>query len=233
MPVSTRVLPASGPSASRGSGPSSSNWRPCSRRRAISSRESPPRRASRRSARPGSGPMPGTSAICSGVASSSASMRAEVAGERARVGEADALDAEAEQHAGERPLLRALDRLDQVAGRDLGEALQLLKRLGVEVVDARDPVDQPVLEELADPLLAQPLDVHRAAAHELLDRLEQLARAAGAVGADRPHAVRPASPSACRTPGSSPAPSAAASGSCASAPSRSARPRAGSRRPRA
>ena len=64
------------------------------------------------------------------------------------------------------------------------------------------PSITPVAEELADPLLAQALDVHRAAAHELLDRLEQLAGAAGAVGADRPDAALRLARSACRRTGS-------------------------------
>ena len=57
------------------------------------------------------------------------------------------------------------------------------------------PSISPSREELARPLLPQALDVHRAAAHELLDRLEQLARAARAVGADRPDAVLGLAPS--------------------------------------
>ena len=45
----------------------------------------------------------------------------------------------------------------------------------------------PSLQEAAGVLLAEPVDVHRA--HEVLDRLEDLARAAGAIGADRPDAL--------------------------------------------
>ena len=51
------------------------------------------------------------------------------------------------------------------------------------------PSISPSLRNWPDPLLAQPLDVHRPAAHEVLDGLEQLAGAAGAVGADRPDAA--------------------------------------------
>ena len=152
--------------------------------------------------------MPGTSAICSGVASSSASIERKWRGERAGVDEADALDAERRTARGRTAAPSSASiAVDEVARRDLAEALQRRELLGVEVVDAGDAVDQPVLEELARALLAQPLDVHRAAAHELLDRLEQLARAARAVGADRPHAVVGPAPSACRTPGTAPAPS--------------------------
>ena len=48
----------------------------------------------------------------------------------------------------------------------------------VQLVDVRHVLDQALVEEAVGVLLAQPLDVHRPLGHEVLDRLEQLARAA-------------------------------------------------------
>ncbi len=118
----------------------------------------------------------------------------------------------------------------QVARRVGAEPLQLDQLLLGQVVDAGDPVDDAGAQELQHPLLAEPLDVHRATADELLDGLEQLAGAAGAVRADRPDAAlrldrRRAAGRALDRRTSAPA-----RAPCASAPWVSARPRAGSRR---
>ena len=65
--------------------------------------------------------------------------------------------------------------------------------------------DQPRAQELERALLAQPVDVHRPARDEVLDVLEHLAGAAGAVRADRPHAALGLDRRACRRRGSAPA----------------------------
>src|SRR5690606_3503187 len=93
---------------------------------------------------------------------------AEVGGQVACVDPTDAVDAEPEEDAVERLGLRPLDRVDEVARRVGAEALELDEAVGGEVVDAGDAVDDAFAEELQDALLAKSLDVHRAAAGELL-----------------------------------------------------------------
>ncbi len=82
-----------------------------------------------------------------------------------------------------------LDRCDQVAGRDLAETLQAGQPLLGQLEYVGDVGDQPLVEEAKRLLLAQPVDLHRPFADEVLDVLIGLARAAGAVGADREDAV--------------------------------------------
>ena len=99
MPVSTNVLPASGPSP--GGGPSSSKRRTAAQ--LVDQRPQLVELASG-SARATIGPMPGVSAICSGVAASSASTVRKLLREVAAGDVADALDPDREQHDPERPL---------------------------------------------------------------------------------------------------------------------------------
>ncbi len=140
-------------------------------------------------------------------------------------------NAERVQHQPERLRPRGVDRGHEVARRGLAEALERGQPLLVEVVDAGDVGDQPLVEEAVRVLLAEPVDVHRA--DEVLDGLEQLAGTGGAVGADRPDPLlgldrrRVAGRAALgrvRRLGAA---------SCGAAPWRSARPPAGSRRRRA
>ena len=125
--------------------------------------------------------------IRSASAASSASIEPKCSRERLGVDVADPGQPERVEHDPERPLLRALDLADQRAGRDLAEALQLGDPLGGEVVDRCRVGDQALVQEAHRVLLAEALDVHGAA--EVLDELKGLARAAAAVGADRPHGV--------------------------------------------
>ena len=64
--------------------------------------------------------------------------RSEVEREAARDHPADLRDVEAEEDAGERLLLRALDRLERARGGDLGEALELGELLGRQPVEIRE-----------------------------------------------------------------------------------------------
>ena len=115
--------------------------------------------------------------------------RAEVHRQRLGGDVADAGQAEGVEDALERAPPRGVDRRDQVAGRDLAEALELHQLVLVEVVDVADVGDQALLEEAQRLLLAEPVDVHRPLADEVLDVLEGLPGAAGAVRADREDGV--------------------------------------------
>ena len=105
---------------------------------------------------------------------------------------ADSRDIQAEEYTRERHLLRALDRLDRRARRDLGEALQLDELLLRQAVEAGQGADEALLPEDADRLLADTVDVGdgrpvdqrletagrtravRAAVHRLALRLDDL-----------------------------------------------------------
>ena len=78
-----------------------------------------------------------------------------------------------EGHAG-----RAADRRDDVLGRLLAQARQRRQLLGPEVVEIGGVVQQTVVVEQFDGLLAQRLDVHRLAADEVQDAPENLRAAA-------------------------------------------------------
>src|SRR6476469_5988188 len=109
--------------------------------------------------------------------------------QRLRRDVADARQAQRVEDTRERRLPRSLDRGDEVAGRDLAEALEAGQLLLRQVVDVGDVGDQALLEKAQRLLLAEPVDVHRPLADEMLDVLEGLAGAAGAIGADGEYAV--------------------------------------------
>ena len=90
---------------------------------------------------------------------------------------ADLAEAEAEEEAREARVLRSVDLGNHVRGRLLPPALERGELRGREVVEGRDVPQEARLAELLDPLLAEPLDVHRAPRHEVAERLGDLRRA--------------------------------------------------------
>ncbi len=82
-------------------------------------------------------------------------------------------------------VLALLDRGDDVGGGFVGHALEARERLYVEPVDVGRRVDESRIHQLIDQLLAQALDVHRAAAREMQQRLLALGRAEEPTGAAR------------------------------------------------
>ena len=110
-----------------------------------------------------SGPIPSASSISSWRRGHQRVDGAEVPGEVPCQHPADLRHVEAEQHARERLLLRALDRVDRAVGRDLAVALDLEQLLRREPVEVGHRPQQPLVPELAHELLADALDVHRRA----------------------------------------------------------------------
>ena len=98
-------------------------------------------------------------------------------------------DAEREQKAIDRPRARILDGGEQVARRGLAPALAVLQALELPLLLALEAEDVGRLAHLAeiverlDLLLAEPLDVHRVARHEMAEPLDLLRRADQAAGA--------------------------------------------------
>src|SRR4051794_6848108 len=111
--------------------------------------------------------------------------RAELLGEVAAGDEADLLEADREQDDPERLVLRARDRVDEPGRADLSESLERGELLDGQAVEVPGLADEPRLVELEHALLAEALDVHRPARGEVLEKLELLARTAGAVRALR------------------------------------------------
>ena len=117
---------------------------------------------------------------------------------------ADLRDVQPEEHARERLLLRALDRLPGARRRDLGESLELGELLRGEPVEVRQRADDPLVPELLDRASADVLDVERRP-DPVVQRL-QAARRARAVRAAvhdlalGPHDLRRAERAALRHP---------------------------------
>ena len=109
--------------------------------------------------------------------------RAEVLGEVFSRGFAHEADAQSEQHAPERDFGRAADRPDDVVGRLLAQPRQRRELLGTQVVQVGDVVQQGVVVQQFDGLLAQALDVHGLAADEVEDASDDLGAAAALIGA--------------------------------------------------
>ena len=103
--------------------------------------------------------------------------RAEVLRDRLGGDRAHVRDAEAEQHAPERPLARARDRRDDVLGRALLEAVELGQLLGGQRIEVGRPAHEAELPEARDQLLAHAVDVERPARDEVPQPLEPAARA--------------------------------------------------------
>ena len=124
------------------------------------------------------GPMPSAASISSAVAARSVVHRPEVLGERLGVDEADPRDAERVEHAAER-LAPSSARSPRSGSRPRSRPNPSSSPdpLGRQVVDVAGVRDQALLEEALGVLLAQSLDLQRAA--EVLDVLEDLAGAAG------------------------------------------------------
>ena len=80
---------------------------------------------------------------------------------------ADVADGQAGEEAVERPVLRPLDRRDQVLGRLLAHPLQVGQGRHVEPVEVGQAPDQAAVDELLDQLLAQAVDVHGVAVGEV------------------------------------------------------------------
>ncbi len=111
--------------------------------------------------------------------------RAEVPreGERGRL--ADVADTEPVQQSRQGRLLALLDRRQQVRGRFLSHALELRELRQSERVEVGGRLHLVTLDQLLDHPLAETLDVERAAAREVPQRLLALSAAGEAAGAAR------------------------------------------------
>ena len=83
-------------------------------------------------------------------------------------------DRQPREQAVERPRLARLDRLHQVVGRLLPHPVELGERGRVEPVEVGQRLDQPLVHELVDQLLAQAVDVHCVAVGVPADPLLEL-----------------------------------------------------------
>src|SRR5690606_13853071 len=90
---------------------------------------------------------------------------------------ADMADAEGEDEARQRAAARCRDRVDQALRGLLPHAIEAGEGFHVEPVEVRRAVDEVARDELLDNLLAQSVDVHRAALAEVQQRLLALRRA--------------------------------------------------------
>ena len=124
-----------------------------------------------------SGPTSRTAVSSSSDAAISAVERPEVLRQRRGGRLAHLADAERDEEAGQRGLLAALELRQQVLGRLLAHALEADQRRLVEVVEIGEVAHQAALDQLVDQLLAEPLDVHRAARPEEAQRLLDARRA--------------------------------------------------------
>src|SRR5690606_11615344 len=67
-----------------------------------------------------------------------------------------------------------VDGVEQIARGDIGEPFQLDDLLIGQTVQIRWRTDQAAIDQLLDDLVAQPVDIHRAARNEMDDRLLEL-----------------------------------------------------------
>ena len=84
---------------------------------------------------------------------------------------------EPDEQLGQRARPRLVDRVDEELRRPLADALERDEPLDGEVVDVGGVVEEPGVDELRDPLLAETLDVHRRTTGEEHDALHALRRA--------------------------------------------------------
>ena len=145
-----------------------------------------PRRAARGSPSPSSRRSPGVSSISSYGRLQQRVDVAEAHREVAAGDLADLLDPQREQHARERPLLRGLDRSRSGCARRSRQSPRARRAAPRQPVEVGCGSHQLALLQRRHLLLAEAVDVHRAARDEVL---EQLPRALGAVavGALREH----------------------------------------------
>ena len=227
--MTTNVLPASGPAGAR----SRARARQLHAGRAQRLRRPPraPRRGTsptppRRS--PARRPRPRRSPRRRGLRS--ASIEPNSSASACGGHEPDVRDAEREQHAPERPLLRRLDRGDHVLGRPLLEPLERAAGRRPSAGRGRAAgATSPSSSSRAHELLADAVDVHRAARDEVLAATRSPGRA-GPVGAAVHGLALGAAPPACRRPGSGRASARAGAALAAGARPGAGRPPAGSRR---
>src|SRR5439155_3540095 len=108
-------------------------------------------------------------------------------GELDRRRPADLRDPEPRENALERPPARLLDRGMEVLGALPAEPLEALEILDAEPVEVAATLDESGLQELLEDLPAGALDIHPAAADEMLELLGHACRTGGvrAVMADR------------------------------------------------
>ena len=225
VPVSTSVLPASGPS--EGAGPSSTKRSPSSRRSAIRARMRSSSSCVRIEAAIFS-PIPEVCSISSGEAASSESMsRKRWAMLRPVTSPTSSIPSANSTRANGR-CYRGLDRRDQVPRRDLPKALQLEELPLSQPVKVAGRLHQITMLQHRHLLLAQPVDVHRTPRDEVLQQLPR-ARGTVAVWALRKHLVPPPSRSASYRTDSASAGAGAAGGPCARPRAGPAKPPAGSR----
>ena len=124
------------------------------------------------------GPTPSIAVSSSSLAAMIASRSSKRARERLRGGRADVVDAEPDEHAPQRPLLRAprspstSSCAERSPIRSSGTSRSTRER-----VDVGRVLEQPGVDELAHALLAEPFDVHRAAARPVHEPLHTLRRA--------------------------------------------------------
>lgn len=88
-------------------------------------------------------------------------------------------------------LLFSIDRVAQVFGALLAEAFELADLLPVEVIDVACVMNPAEIDEAVRQLGAEPGDIHRGAADEVMHALFQLRRAGGVGAIAHRHAWLP------------------------------------------
>ena len=176
MPVTTSVLPSSlrAPAAAAAAVDSIST--PCERRSSIALR---PKSECRKSYTllAITGPISLVRLNSSIVGGQEGVDRAEPLGQHAGHAIAHVPDREGvEQRARPRPLLASMP-CQQVLGRLAAHPLQLQQLVGRQTVKIAVALDELLIDQLIDQLVAQPLDVHRVAAGVVADPLLDLGRA--------------------------------------------------------
>ena len=108
---------------------------------------------------------------------------AELVGEEVGDAVTDVVDREPGQQAGQAAVFARRDAVDEILGRLFAHPLQFDELVQREAIQVRDGADETGVDELLDDLLAQPLDVHGAAARKGAEHLLGLGRTLAATGA--------------------------------------------------
>ena len=93
--------------------------------------------------------------------------RAELVCQAASRDVAHLLDPDREQDAVKRSRAGCIDRVDQVARGDLGEAIELEQLLGAQVIEIGGVAHESAAEKRSNECLTEPVDVHRSTRDEV------------------------------------------------------------------
>jgi len=107
---------------------------------------------------------------------------AELAGELSGRRRPDARDTQRRDEVGKRRVATGLDLAQEVFGAGLAPPLERQQVLALEFVEVRDGLEQAGVDELADALLADPLEVKAVVAGVVLDRTPELGVTAESTG---------------------------------------------------